>query len=119
MSEEIVVTDSSGLGALSVDDVIGQVTLIQSIMSRVMKKDEHYGKIPGCGPKPTLLKPGAEKLCFTFRLRPLIEASDITLRELQLVGRTFKATLRAVYHPRIEYPRPEPEELAAIAGSRT
>ena len=42
---------------------------------------------------------------------------DITLRELQFVGTTFKATLRAIYHPRIEYPRPEPEELAAIAGS--
>jgi hypothetical protein len=42
---------------------------------------------------------------------------DITLRELQLVARTFKATLRAVYHPRIEYPTPGPDELAAIAGN--
>lgn len=41
---------------------------------------------------------------------------DITLRELQAIGQTFKITLRAVYHPRIPYPQPAPEELAAIAG---
>ena len=35
-----------------------------------MKKDEHYGKIPGCGDKPTLLLPGAQKLLLTFRLAP-------------------------------------------------
>jgi len=34
-----------------------------------MKKDEHYGAIPGTD-KPTLLKAGAEKLCLTFRLGP-------------------------------------------------
>jgi len=35
-----------------------------------MKEGEHFGKIPGCGEKPTLLKPGAEKLSFMFRLAP-------------------------------------------------
>ena len=35
-----------------------------------MRDGEHFGKIPGCGDKPTLLKPGAEKLCLTFRLAP-------------------------------------------------
>jgi hypothetical protein len=33
----------------------------------VMKPDVDYGKIPGCD-KPTLLKPGAELLCMTFRI---------------------------------------------------
>lgn len=51
-------------------DVIRQVSLIQQVMESVMKKDEHYGVIPGTGTKPTLLKPGAEKLCLTFKLRP-------------------------------------------------
>ncbi len=41
---------------------------------------------------------------------------EITLKELQVIGQTFKSTLRAVYHPRIPYPQPAPEELAAIAG---
>lgn len=55
---------------LTLTDVKGQVNLIQEIMKGVMKKDEHYGVIPGTGTKPTLLKPGAEKLCLTFRLAP-------------------------------------------------
>lgn len=54
----------------TVDEIIGQVTLIQTVMERVMKQDVHYGKIPGCGDRPVLLKPGAEKLMMTFRLAP-------------------------------------------------
>jgi hypothetical protein len=40
-----------------------------------MKKDVHYGVIKGCGDKPTLLKPGAEKIMVTFGLsaRPTVE----------------------------------------------
>jgi putative nucleotidyltransferase with HDIG domain len=40
---------------------------------------------------------------------------DITMRELQQIATSFKTTLRAVYHPRIEYPSPGPEELAQMA----
>lgn len=40
---------------------------------------------------------------------------DITLRELQAVGAAFKDVLRAVYHPRIAYPDPRPDELALLA----
>ena len=46
-----------------------QVQLIQEVMAAVMKRDEHYGIIPGCQ-KPSLLKPGAEKLSLTFRYAP-------------------------------------------------
>jgi hypothetical protein len=60
-------TESAPLTAL---EIKGQVKLIQDVMTGVMKKDEHYGVIPGCGTKPSLLKPGAEKLCMTFRLAP-------------------------------------------------
>jgi len=31
---------------------------------------------------------------------------DVTMRELQAIATSFKSTLRAVYHPRIEYPPP-------------
>ncbi len=37
-----------------------------------MQKDIDYGVIPGTR-KPTLLKPGAEKLCRLFNLRPILE----------------------------------------------
>jgi hypothetical protein len=53
---------------MRVDEVVAQVALIQEIMRSVMREGEHYGKIPGCGTKPSLLKPGAEKIMLTFRL---------------------------------------------------
>lgn len=56
--------------AMSADQVMSQVKLIQQVMGSVMKDGHHYGKIPGCGDKPTLLKPGAEKLAMVFRLSP-------------------------------------------------
>jgi putative nucleotidyltransferase with HDIG domain len=44
-----------------------------------------------------------------------LDDCDITMREIQQVATSFKTTLRAVYHPRIEYPQPAPEEIAALA----
>lgn len=57
----------------STQDVLQQISAIQSLMKEAMKEDEHYGKIPGCGDKLVLLKPGAEKLAFMFRLAPTYE----------------------------------------------
>jgi len=70
MSTEMVVRgDPDAMQEYSVTDVVAQVQKIQQIMAQVMRQDEHYGVIPGCK-KPSLLKPGAEKLGFTFRLVP-------------------------------------------------
>lgn len=55
---------------LTISELKGQVNLIQQVMKEVMRNGEHYGIIPGCGDKPALLKSGAEKLIFTFRLVP-------------------------------------------------
>lgn len=52
------------------NDVVAQVRKIQQVMTQVMRKDEHFGVIPGTGDKPSLYKPGAEKLALTFRLAP-------------------------------------------------
>lgn len=60
---------------LSVEQVLDQVRKIQGVMAKAMRKDEHYGIIPGTD-KPTLLKPGAEKLCLTFRLAPRYFGED-------------------------------------------
>lgn len=57
----------------STKDVLSQIETIQSLMKEAMKEGEHYGKIPGCGDKLVLLKPGAEKLAFMFRLSPTYE----------------------------------------------
>ena len=33
-----------------------------------------------------------------------LDESDLTLREMNVISESFKATLRGVYHPRLEYP---------------
>lgn len=71
---------------MSVHDMAQQVRHIQEVMQSLMKKDEHYGRIPGCGDKPTLLKAGAEKLCMTFRLAPQVEEETIPLYDSQVPG---------------------------------
>ncbi len=76
--------------ALSVQALVAQVALIQQVMSAAMKSGEHYGPIPGCGDKPTLLKPGAEKLCLLFRLAPSYAIEERNLdgdhREYRIVA---------------------------------
>ena len=81
--------------ALTVQQVLGQVALIQQIMGAAMKDGEHFGRIPGCGDKPTLLKPGAEKLCLTFRLAPTY---DVEEREADRGHREYrvKCTLSSI-----------------------
>ena len=69
MSEAMVAQDSP----MTIVKLKDQILLIQEVMSQVMKEGEHYGVIPGCGSRPTLLKPGAEKLAFVFRMAPSFE----------------------------------------------
>ena len=45
---------------LTATDMRRRVNLIQEVMKAVMKEGVHYGKVPGCGDKPTLLKPGVK-----------------------------------------------------------
>ena len=63
----------------SVEAIREQVNAIQKLMGSVMKTDTHFGTIPGCGEKPTLLKPGAEKISSMFRLSPRYEVDRIDM----------------------------------------
>jgi hypothetical protein len=45
-----------------------------------------------------------------------LEECDLTLRDLKTIAESFKATLRGVYHPRIDYPAPVAAERAAVAA---
>jgi hypothetical protein len=69
------------------NDVINQISQIQELMRLAMKEGEHFGKIPGCGDKLVLLKPGAEKLAFMFRLAPTYE---IKIREHEKGHREYE-----------------------------
>lgn len=70
---------SGALAPVEASVLVQQVAAIQQIMAAVMREGEHYGVIPGTNGKPTLLKSGAEKLCFAFRLRPTFEIDERSL----------------------------------------
>lgn len=44
-----------------------------------------------------------------------LDECDLTLRDLRTISESFKATLRGIYHPRIEYPAPTKAELAGAS----
>jgi hypothetical protein len=70
----------AGKETLTAVQVRAQVNLIQEVMKSVMKKDTHFGVIPGCQ-KPTLYKAGAEVLATTFRLAVDPEVNDLSTRD--------------------------------------
>lgn len=64
------------LAPLNAKQLQARLAVIQDVMRHVMKDGSDYGTIPGTD-KPTLYKPGAEKLCVTFQLsagKPTTEA---------------------------------------------
>jgi len=88
MTDALTSTESNT--ALTAKEIRAQVNLIQEVMRDVMKKDTHYGVVPGCGNKPTLLKAGAEKIMLTFRL-----AADPQVQEIPTDdGITFRVICR-------------------------
>ena len=68
MNEEAIVpAQPTQIVPLTAPEIVGRVRRILEVMESVMQNDVHYGKIPGC-PKPSLWKPGAEKILATFRI---------------------------------------------------
>ena len=45
-----------------------------------------------------------------------LEECDLTMRDMRTIAESFKGTMRAVYHPRVEYPEPTPQERRALIG---
>lgn len=81
----------TAIGELSVQAVVDRKRKVVEVMNAVMRDGEHYGRIPGCGDKPTLFKAGAEILAMTFGLAPSFDVERIDLpgghREYQVVCR--------------------------------
>lgn len=71
------VIQGSTVNAATAADVKAHVQRIQQVMKAVMKKDVHYGQIPGTQ-KPTLYKAGSEVLLTTFRLSVDPEVEDLS-----------------------------------------
>jgi hypothetical protein len=66
---------------VTAEELHDQVQAIQHVMKAVMKDGEHFGTIPGCGDKKTLMKSGAEKIMMTFRL-----ANDTDVEVIEMQG---------------------------------
>ena len=71
--------------------VVAQVRLVQEVMKDVMKKDTHYGVIPGCQ-KPSLWKPGAEVLLVMFRIATESVVEDLSTQDEARYRVTRKGT---------------------------
>ena len=76
--------EASGLTAsethrFSAVEIRQRVYLVQEVMHGIMKRETHYGTIPGTQ-KPTLYKPGAEVLCVTFRVAQEYKIEDLSVQ---------------------------------------
>ena len=63
------VIDRGGVQALSITAMQQRAELVIEAMANVLEEGKDYGKIPGTD-KPSLYKPGAERLCMMFQLAP-------------------------------------------------
>lgn len=71
MVDELAVTKNSFIApVVDIQSAIARYTAFKEFVSKVLEKDRDYGEIPGTN-KPTLLKPGAEKLSTFFGIRPV------------------------------------------------
>jgi hypothetical protein len=68
----------------TIDEAVAQVKARDEFMHKVMRRDLDYGVIPGTGTKPTLLKPGAERLLSAYGLHAQIV--DRVPPELDFMG---------------------------------
>lgn len=70
--------DATFMPVLSIQEAQRRFNALKQFVRENMRRDVDYGVIPGTGEKPTLLKPGAEKLCTFFGLRSAFEVVSHT-----------------------------------------
>src|SRR3989304_3466722 len=74
MSNEIEIVKEQKF--LTTNELRNHIGIIHEAMKQIMIDGIHYGTIPGCGDKPALFKPGAEKILMVFKLvntDPIVE----------------------------------------------
>jgi len=76
MSNQIVLRQDS---ALAMENAIERYNMLVEFIRHIMQKDIDFGIIPGAGTKPTLYKPGAEKLNNLFSHYPTFSMLDKVL----------------------------------------
>lgn len=82
MSNEIVMRESEALATsygydmIPVEQIKNQIDQVKSLMASCMDDGVHYGKIPGCGDKHTLMQPGAQLLDLMFGMADTYEEAE-------------------------------------------
>lgn len=66
------------LGTLTADQIVARSRMIHKVMKDAMRDGVDYGVITGCGPRPCLLKPGAEKLLMVFQVAAKVSVNDLS-----------------------------------------
>ena len=77
MSNDVTLAEHRDVQILDTVYLLHRVERIREIQTKVMKEGVDYGTIPGCGDKPTLLKPGAETLLMAFEMAALPDQLSI------------------------------------------
>jgi hypothetical protein len=74
MNNQVVTVEQRETSPVSVHDTLQTMRVVQQVMQSVMKKDVHFGVIPGCK-QPSLYKAGSEALLSTFHIavEPIVE----------------------------------------------
>ena len=53
-------------GAVAINDAVDRMNTLTLFVKQTLRNELDYGEIPGCGKKPVLFKPGAEKIASLF-----------------------------------------------------
>lgn len=79
----------------SVQGTLTKVKTLQGTLKSLLTENHDFGKIPGCGDKPTLLKPGAEKILMALGITSSYELIEHTedFDGLGFFAYTVKCTL--------------------------
>ena len=75
MDNELIISNNvtSLIDSVDINAIAGtmqKINTFQTVIQKNLKQDHDFGVIAGAGTKPTLLKPGGEKICMMFRLNP-------------------------------------------------
>lgn len=87
------IIDNVNLQQVSV--TMQKIAQFQAVVQKTLKKDHDYGVIPGTGDKPTLLKPGAEKI---LMLMGLTSEYDIVEKVQDYEGGFFAFTVKCTLY---------------------
>ena len=75
MDNELIISNNvtSLIDSVDINAIAGtmqKINTFQTVIQKNLKQDHDFGVIAGAGTKPTLLKPGGEKICMMFGLNP-------------------------------------------------